>query len=155
MMSPLRRALPSETGVWFMLRLVWAVLLFMGLSHSLALAWNPFGSKDEFEEVQFSAAEQAQIKTNAGWAKGEDQTLLFEIHNGLKGPIQCAQVQVDLQDGKHLAKSFTPKLFVPPQSIRNASLPHVQKGTMKTYALSCSCFKKQGRGECVNPLRKS
>jgi len=121
---------------------------------ALALAWNPFASADEFQEVSFSAAELAQIQVQAGWAKGEDHTLLFEVHNGLKGPIQCASAQVDLQDGKNVSKGFTPKLFVPAQSTRNASIPQVLKGTMKSYAMSCSCFKKQGKGDCLNPLRK-
>ena len=124
------------------------------LLHSLALSWNPFASAEEFAEVTFTPAELAQIQVQAGWAKGDDHTLLFEVHNGLKGPIQCASAQVDLQDGKHISKGFTPKLFVPAQSTRNASIPQVHKGTMKSYAMSCSCFKKQGKGECLNPLRK-
>jgi len=125
------------------------------LCHVLALAWNPFTSQDEFEEVQFSVAEKALVKVNAGWAKGEDRKLLFEVQNGLNGPIQCAKAQVDLQDGKGLTKNFTPKFFVPAQSLRVASWPGIQKGSMKSYEMSCSCFKKQGKGECVNPARKN
>ena len=132
--------------------------LTVGLSalllHSWALSWNPFASAEEFEEVTFTPAELAQIKVQAGWAKGDDHALLFEVHNGLKGPIQCASAQVDLQDGKHISKGFTPKLFVPAQSTRNASIPQVHKGSMKSYAMSCTCLKKQGKGECLNPLRK-
>ena len=132
--------------------------LTVGLSalllHSWALSWNPFASAEEFAEVTFTPAELAQIQVQAGWAKGDDHTLLFEVHNGLKGPIQCASAQVDLQDGKHISKGFTPKLFVPAQSTRNASIPQVHKGTMKSYAMTCTCFKKQGKGECINPLRK-
>jgi hypothetical protein len=33
-------------------------------------------------------------------------------------------------------------------------VPHVLKGTMKSYAMTCTCFKKQGKGDCLNPLRK-
>ena len=134
----------------------WALGLacLAGLWPQWAGAWSPFASADEFQEVSFSAAELAQLHIQAGWAKGEDHTLLLEVHNGLKGPIQCASAQIDLQDGKHVAKSFTPKLFVPAQSTRNASVPQVHKGTMKAYAMSCSCFKKLGKGDCVNPLRK-
>lgn len=131
------------------------LMLASGLAlQSLAWAWNPFASTDEFQEVTFSAAELTQIQVQAGWAKGEDHTLLFEVHNGLKGPIQCASAQVDLQDGKHISKGFTPKLFVPAQSTRNASIPQVHKGSMKSYAMTCTCFKKQGKGDCANPLRK-
>jgi len=134
------------------LKILWTATAL--LLPALALAWNPFASADEFQEMSFSAAELAQVQVQAGWAKGEDHTLLFEVHNGLKGPIQCASAQVDLQDGKRVSKVFTPKLFVPPQSTRNANIPQVHKGSMKSYAMSCSCFKKQGKGECVNPLRK-
>jgi hypothetical protein len=116
-------------------------------------AWSPFASEDH-EEVKLSAAELGKVSIQAGWAKDNDHVLLFEVSNGLKGPIQCAGAQVDLKDGKSVGKSFMPKLFVPPTSSRNASLPGVHKGTMKAYAVECTCFKKQGRGECVNPLRK-
>lgn len=132
----------------------WALVAGVLWVQSLALAWNPFASAQAFEEVAFTAAELAQIQVQAGWAKGEDHTLLFEVHNGLNGPIQCASAQVDLQDGKHIAKSFTPKLFVPAHSTRNASVPQVHKGTMKAYAMRCTCFKKQGKGDCLNPLRQ-
>jgi hypothetical protein len=62
---------------------------------------------------------------------------------------------VDLQDGKGLTKSFTPKFLVPAQSLRVASWPGIKKGSMKSYEMSCSCFKKQGKGDCVNPARKN
>ena len=50
---------------------------------ALALASSLFGSAVEFQEVSFSTAELAQIQVHAGWAKGEDHTLWFEVHNGL------------------------------------------------------------------------
>jgi hypothetical protein len=121
-----------------------------------ALAWNPFASNEpESEEVALSAQELSQVQVNAGWAKGDDHTLLFEVRNGLAGPIQCASAQVSLKDGKTVNKTFMPKLFVPPGLTRNASLPHVEKGTMKSYGMACTCFKKGSKGSCINPLRKS
>ncbi len=116
-----------------------------------ALAWNPFGS-DDVTEVALSKSELQKIKVNAGWAKGDDQTLIFELVNGLKGPIQCGAANVDLNDGKSVGKQFVPKFAIPGNSTRNASM-NVVMGTMKAYALTCSCFKRKGSDECINPLK--
>ncbi len=116
-----------------------------------ALAWNPFAS-DDFSEVALSKAELQKVQVNAGWAKGDDQTLIFEVNNGLKGPMQCGAANVDLNDGKSVGKVFMPKFAIPGHATRNASMS-VVKGTMKAYALTCSCFKKKGAGDCVNPLK--
>ena len=116
-----------------------------------ATAWNPF-SNEELIDVALSKVELQKVKFNAGWAKGEDQTLIFEVSNGLQGPIQCGAANVQLIDGKSLGKVFVPKFAIPNQATRNASMP-VVKGTMKSYALNCSCFKKKGSDVCVNPLK--
>ena len=116
-----------------------------------ALAWNPFAS-DDVTEVVLSKTELQKIKVNAGWAKGDDQTLIFELVNGLKGPIQCGAANVDLNDGKSVGKQFVPKFAIPGNATRNASM-NVVKGTMKAYALTCSCFKRKGSDECINPLK--
>jgi hypothetical protein len=116
-----------------------------------ASAWNPF-TNEEFIDVALSKAELQKVKINAGWAKGEDQTLIFEVSNGLQGPIQCGSANVELKDGKSLGKVFVPKFAISSQATRNASMP-VVKGTMKAYALTCSCFKKKGTEVCVNPLK--
>jgi hypothetical protein len=128
------------------------ILFVMGLMLSFnALAWNLFSIED-VSEVTLSKAELQKVKVNAGWAKGEDQPLIFEVTNDLKGPIQCSAANVELNDGKTVSKVFVPKFAIPGQSTRNASMP-VVKGTMKSYALTCSCFKKKGSDACVNPLR--
>jgi hypothetical protein len=116
-----------------------------------ALSWNPFGN-DDLTEVTLSKSELQKIKVNAGWAKGDDQTLIFEVVNGLKGPIQCGAANVDLNDGKSVGKQFVPKFAIPGNATRNASM-NVVKGTMKAYALTCTCFKRKGSDECVNPLK--
>ena len=116
-----------------------------------ASAWNPF-TNEEFIDVALSKAELQKVKINAGWAKGEDQTLIFEVTNGLQGPIQCGAANVELKDGQSLSKVFVPKFAISSQATRNASMP-VVKGTMKSYALTCSCFKKKGTDVCVNPLK--
>jgi len=124
--------------------------IFALLFYSQAIAWNPFG--DDLFETPLSKAELQKIKISAGWAKGDDHTLIFELSNGLKGPIQCGAANVDLNDGKSVGKVFMPKFAIPGNATRNASMP-VVKGTMKAYALTCSCFKKKGSDECLNPLK--
>ena len=125
--------------------------LFALLISVQAMAWNPFAT-EEVLDVPLTKTELQKIKVNAGWAKGEEQPMIFEVINGLKGPIQCSAANVELNDGKTVSKVFVPKFAIPGQSTRNASMP-VVKGTMKSYALTCSCFKKKGSDACVNPLR--
>ena len=115
-------------------------------------AWNPFVS-DDLMEVPLSKVELQNVKVNAGWAKGDDQTLIFEVSNGLKGPIQCGAASANLLDGKTVAKQFVPQFSIPANAMRMASM-NVVKGQLKAYALTCSCFKRKGSAECVNPLKK-
>ena len=125
--------------------------LFVLLISVQALAWNPFAT-EEVLEVPLTKTELQKIKVNAGWAKGEDQPLIFEVTNGLKGPIQCSAANVELNDGKTVGKVFVPKFTIPGNAMRNASML-VLRGTMRTYSLACSCFKKQGQGDCVSPVK--
>ncbi len=125
-------------------------IFFTFLISTSAIAWNPF-SKDDLSEVSLSQSELQKIKVNAGWAKGEEHTLIFEVSNSLKGPIQCGAANVVLMDGKTLSKVFVPKFSIPGNAFRNASMP-VEKGTMKSYGLICTCFKKKGSDECVKPV---
>ena len=66
------------------------------------------------------------------------------------GPIQCRVANAELLYGQTISKVFVPKFAIPGNATRNASMP-VLKGTMKSYALSCSCFKVKGEGECIKP----
>jgi len=125
--------------------------LFVLLISVQALAWNPFAT-EEVLEVPLTKIELQKIKVNAGWAKGEDQPLIFEVTNGLKGPIQCSAANVELNDGKMVGKVFVPKFTIPGNATRNASML-VLRGSMRTYSLTCSCFKNQGQGECVSPVK--
>jgi hypothetical protein len=113
------------------------------------LAWNPLSSRDLID-VPLSKVELQKIKINAGWAKDDTQILIFELSNGLKGPIQCGAATAELNNGQTLSKVFVPKFAIPGNATRNASMP-VVKGTMKSYALTCSCFKVKGEGECIKP----
>jgi hypothetical protein len=123
-------------------------IFLMSLSWPV-LAWNPF-SNGNLVDVPLSKTELQKIKINAGWAKGDDQILIFELNNGLKGPIQCAAANAELTDGRTLSKVFVPKFAIPGNATRNASMP-VVKGTLKSYALTCSCFKYNGQDECIKP----
>ena len=125
--------------------------LFVLLISVQALAWNPFAT-EEVLEVPLTKTELQKIKVNAGWAKGEDQPLIFEVTNGLKGPIQCSAANVELNDGKMVGKVFVPKFTIPGNAKRSASML-VLRGTMRTYSLACSCFKKQDQGDCVSPVK--
>jgi hypothetical protein len=129
-------------------------LFFASIVSLNALAWNPFSSHNDNEEIPLSSEELKKVQENAGWTKDDDKTLIFEVHNDLKAPIACSGAQVELNEGKHMSKAFTPKLFVPAGNSRLASFAGIAKGTMKSYAVICSCFKKQGKGECINPLAK-
>ena len=113
------------------------------------LAWNPLSSRD-LVDVPLSKVELQKVKVNAGWAKDDTQILIFELSNGLKGPIQCGAATAELNNGQTLSKVFVPKFAIPGNATRNASMP-VVKGTMKSYALTCSCFKVKGEGECIKP----
>ena len=127
-------------------------IFFAFLMSTSAKAWNPF-SNEEFTDLALSKLDLQKVKINAGWARDDDQILIFEVSNGLKGPIQCGAANVELNTGKTVSKVFVPKFAVPGQATRNASMP-VVKGTLKSYALTCSCFKKKGAEDCVNPLAR-
>ena len=86
---------------------VWSAYLFVTASW----AWSPFSDQPDMQETRLSAQDLTRIQINAGWAKGDDRTLLFEVKNSLKGPIQCSGVQVDLKDGKNLYSRY-PGLFI-------------------------------------------
>ena len=134
----------------FQLELGFLFVIGVALSFNVQ-AWSPFAS-ETVSEVALSKSELQKIKVNAGWAKGEDQPLIFEVTNGLKGPIQCSAANVELNDGKTLGKVFVPKFTIPGNATRNASML-VLRGTMRTYSLTCSCFKNQGQGDCVSPVK--
>jgi len=116
-----------------------------------AWAWNPFASSD-LVEVSLSKKELQKVTVKAGWAKGDDLNLIFEVSNELKESIQCGSANAELLNGQVASKQFVPKFAIPSNATRNASMS-VVKGTLKSYALSCSCFKRKGSDECVNPLK--
>jgi hypothetical protein len=136
-----------------MSRFIFFVIIFaIPLS---SFAWNPFVNNEEIEETSLSSNEANLIQKKAGWSNDDNKTLLFEIHSDLKGPIQCSSINVELKDGKQVNKGLLPKLFISHNSSKFVSVPNVLKGTMKSYSITCTCFKKKGKGECINPLKKA
>jgi hypothetical protein len=98
--------------------------------------------------------EYQQLQIKAGWPTDQPTKLLFQITNRMETPIQCLSATVELKEGRTLNKSFSPKIFVPGKAQRTGSVQDVVKGSMKDYAVVCTCFRKQGQGACVNPLNR-
>ena len=119
-----------------------------------AWAWNPFGKTKSFREVALSATEWQKVELRAGWAADSDKTLLIEISNRLPGPLACHGALVTLQSGDTIQRAFTPYLYIPPAATKQAGVNGVKKGLMKGYALTCSCWKKEGEAVCVDPGKK-
>jgi hypothetical protein len=53
-------------------------IFFAFLISANASAWNPF-SNEALLDVALSKVELQKVKTNAGWAKDDEQTLIFEV----------------------------------------------------------------------------
>ena len=114
-------------------------------------AWSLFG-RDDLTESALQKEEYQRLSIKAGWADDNPLRLLFEISNRMEVPIQCVGARIEIKDGKPLNKSFSPKVFVPGKSQRTGSVQDVLKGSMKDYSVLCTCFRKEGKGPCVNPL---
>lgn len=125
--------------------------VWMAALPQLAGAWGFFG-QDDLVESALKRDEYQRLNIKAGWPDDNPQRLLFEISNRMDVPIQCVGAAIELKDGKSINKSFSPKVFVPAKAQRTGSVQEVLKGTMKDYAVLCTCFRKQGKGACVNPL---
>lgn len=121
---------------------------------SSAWAWNPFAKTKTFREVELSATEWQKIELRAGWAADSENKLLIEVYNRLPGPLACHGALVILQSGDTIQRAFTPYLYIPSTSTKQAGVNGVKKGLMKGYTLSCSCWKKDGDGACVDPGNK-
>ena len=101
-----------------------------------------------------SAGEWQKVELRAGWAADSDKNLLIEISNRLPGPLACHGALVTLQRGDIIQRAFTPYLYIPPAATKQAGVNGVKKGLMKSYALTCSCWKKDGDAACVDPGKK-
>ena len=130
-----------------------ALALSCAILSPAALAWGLFDLGDAVEKpLQKDEYQRLQIK--AGWPDDQPTKLLFEIANRMDVPVQCVGATVELKEGRTLNKTFSPKVFVPGKAQRTGSVQDVVKGSMKDYAVLCTCFRKQGQGACVNPLNR-
>jgi hypothetical protein len=102
------------------------------------------------ESVMLTAAEYKQLKINAGWALGDAQTMVFEVRNPLPGAVFCPVVQLVDKNDKTSTKELRPKLYLPTDSQRKASVSSAEKDKIKSYVLVCSCNKPlQGPASCM------
>jgi len=102
------------------------------------------------ESVMLTAAEYKQLKINAGWALGDAQTMVFEVRNPLPGAVFCPAVQLVDKNDKTSTKELRPKLYLPADSQRKASVSSAEKDKIKSYVLVCSCNKPlQGPASCM------
>ena len=116
---------------------------------ALAMGWF-FEPTPPVESVMLTAAEYKQLKIQAGWALGDAQTMVFEVKNPLPGAVFCPAVQYVDKTDKASTKELRPKLYLPTDSQRKASVSPAEKDKIKSYVLVCSCNKPlQGPASCM------
>ena len=117
-------------------------------SQAQAMAWF-FEPSTPVESVLLTPAEYKQLKINAGWALGDAQTMVFEVRNPLPGAVFCPVVQLVDKNDKTSTKELRPKLYLPTEGLRKASVSPVEKDKIKSYVLVCTCNKAlQGPAIC-------
>ena len=129
------------------------LLAFGSLLATASWAWNPFESGPRFQEPALTAAEWRSVDQKAGWATDSDTTLLIEISNRLSGPLACHGAVVTLQNGSEVKKAFSPYLYVPVGATKQTGVSGVKKGSMKSFNLSCNCWKRDGDPRCSDPKK--
>ena len=122
----------------------------MGLAvQAHALGWF-FEPTTTVQSVVLTSAEYNQLKINAGWAHGDAQTMFFEVKNPLSGAVFCPAVQFVDKNDKASTKELRPKLYLPTDSQRKASVSPAEKEKIKSYVLVCTCNKPlQGPAICM------
>jgi len=88
---------------------------------ALAMGWF-FEPTPPVESVMLTAAEYKQLKIQAGWALGDAQTMVFEVKNPLPGAVFCPVVQLVDKNDKASTKELRPKLYLPTDGQRKASV---------------------------------
>lgn len=130
-------------------RLISGVCAFGLTCHAWAMGWF-FEPTTPVESVMLTAAEYKQLKINAGWALGDPQTMVFEVRNPLPGAVFCPVVQFVDKNDKTSTKELRPKLYLPTDSLRKASVSPAEKDKIKSYVLVCTCNKAlQGPAICM------
>jgi hypothetical protein len=118
-------------------------------SQAQAMAWF-FEPSTPVESVMLTASEYKQMKIQAGWAQGDANTMMFEVKNPLPGAVFCPAVQFVDKTDKTSTKELRPKLYLPTDGQRKASVSPAEKDKIKSYVLVCSCNKPlQGPAICA------
>ena len=113
-------------------------------------AWN---SKEQLRGFDLSPTELKQISIQSGWSSDDPQLMMFEVGNRLSGPIYCVGASFDMKDGKKIQHSFEPKLYVPADQKRNASVRGIEKKNLKRFDFTCRCMRQAPQAVCENPYK--
>ena len=113
-------------------------------------AWN---SKEQLRGFDLSPNELKQISIQSGWSSDDPQLMMFEVGNRSSGPIYCVGASFDMKDGKKIQHSFEPKLYVPADQKRNASVRGIEKKNLKSFGFTCRCMKQAPQAVCENPYK--
>jgi len=126
-----------------------AICLIMGAGSVWAMgAWN---SKEQLRGFDLSPTELKQISIQSGWSSDDPQLMMFEVGNRLSGPIYCVGASFEMKDGKKIQHSFEPKLYVPADQKRNASVRGIEKKNLKSFGFTCRCMRQAPQAVCENP----
>jgi hypothetical protein len=128
-----------------------AICLIMGAGSVWAMgAWS---GKEQLRGFDLSPTELKQISIQSGWSSDDPQLMMFEVGNRLSGPIYCVGASFDMKDGKKIQHSFEPKLYVPADQKRNASVRGIEKKNLKSFGFTCRCMKQAPQAVCENPYK--
>ena len=133
-------------------RKVLCTLWFCGGVGSLqAMGW--FSNDPKLVQTELSPAEMKQLNIRSGWAQDDPQRMLFEIGNGLSGPVFCVAASFEMKDGKQKVQAFDPKLYIPSQTVRHTSVRGIEKKEVKQFGFTCLCMKASPQGPCENAFK--
>ena len=135
------------SSLWF--RWISGVCAISLTCQALAMGWF-FEPTTPVQSVVLTSAEYNQLKISAGWAQGDAQTMFFEVKNPLPGAVFCPAVQFIDKSDKTSTKELRPKLYLPTDTLRKASVAPAEKDKIKSYTLICTCNKPlQGPAICT------
>ena len=60
---------------------------------------------------------------------------------------------ISTEDGKKIQHSFDPKVYVPANQKRNASVRGIEKKNLKNFGFTCRCMRQDPQAVCENPYK--
>ena len=137
------------------IRIVAKMLCVLGLwvGSGFLQAMGLLSNEPKLVQTELTPAEMKQLNIRSGWANDDPQLMLFEIGNGLSGPIFCVAASFDMKDGKQKVQAFDPKLYIPPKTVRRTSVRGVEKKEVKQFGFTCLCMKASPQGPCENAFK--